>query len=321
MNASTRYALAACSVLATVFGLVATCATAVAQAPKLNWVTGDSLPGTVKKYTESELTWSSPLFTKDLVLDTRHLRSITFPQATGNGTSKYPLVVEPRQGDLLHGNLATLNEESLILKSDRIGEIVLKRNELASLRLLDGFRMLSGNGLTDWKTLDRFHNVDQWDETEQMEISTRKHNSEIFKTVDLPELAEVELKLSWPGKPGFVFRITQEKNSQHVPATALETWGLDVVLLKDKDFEPVTVLTEKAGELHLRIFTDRKKGEVTVVSATGTPLSKITGAPEKGQHGIYLKNKGPGLPLQALRISRWSGKLPAAVNRKSVQDL
>ena len=279
------------------------------------WTNGDSLPGQIESFTRETLDWSSPLFSRSLPIDTKGLQSIVFPVLEGSSKTTEPFRVDTVGGDTLLGNLMALDANTLTLHSARHDRVALKRNQLVSIRRLAGSSLIVPGGMDGWRPLDEEIAIHHWNSTTQGHIQSTRSRSEIFRNVEVPELAELEIELAWDQIPGFVLRFTDKDGNLSAGGFGIETWDDELVILKGKRFKPVTRLSRQPDSLHLRIYVNRRSGEVTVCTFDGRKLADISGEPDmkEGARGLYLKNKRQNLALKTLRIAQWKKQIPKPV--------
>ena len=100
-------------------------------------------------------------------------------------------------------------------------------------------------------------------------------------------------------------------------AFRFEVQGASLVVLRETaleaDIAKVLTIEPGAGRVHLRVFLDQARGRLLVHSAEGAPLAELEVPDKHAPDGIQLVNKKGDLRLERLRISRWNGDRPSAV--------
>ncbi|MEM9280562.1 MAG: hypothetical protein AAGA96_01940 [Verrucomicrobiota bacterium] len=280
----------------------------------LFWANGDALPGRAKSIDQEMLRWDSPIFTGPLTVSASALRSIVYPGADELVGIDAPFRFDTAGGDVLYGEVLTIDQSSVTAQFPRHGRVEIKRDELVSLQRTVNSASVALGGLEGWKTLSEDREVSAWQAGSRGSVQTKIRRAELFRFMEVPDLAECELSLSWQGKPGFEFSICRDDEVRHAESVHLEVWEDELVLVKGNEFEPVKRLSKGQGNIQLRIYLDGEKGEVTVCSHEGQQLARISNgvtAGAKGARGIFLRNKDSDLTLEMLRVASWNGRLPA----------
>ncbi|MBT7853784.1 MAG: hypothetical protein HN675_10730 [Opitutae bacterium] len=279
---------------------------------RLKWVNGDSLPGQIKSFTNKTLTWASPLFSRNLAINAKGLESIVFPTTEDHAGIPETFRIVTLGGDRIMGNLKAMDIDTLTIESARHGRIELKRNKIAFISRVESSNLIVPGTIKGWQPLNSDTDIRHWSSSTRGHIQTSRARSKIFKALDFPEIGELEVALSWEQQPGFTFRFVREDGTPLAGGFSLETWDDELVIMKGRQFESISKIPNQPGSVHLRIYINRKSGEITVRTYDGRKLAGISGEPdnEKSRRGILLFNKRQNLTLETLRVAKWKNQIP-----------
>lgn len=274
---------------------------------ELTWKNGDKIPGQMISASESKIVWAATnLFRDPLSIDWRYLQSINF--STENAAKKTTEVfsVHTIDGNSLFGEIQSLDEERLVITSDRLGTVNIPRARIASvLHLKNSGSLLGGSiDLEKWSA-DRGQRKN-WTIDEQGHLVATQTNTHLYLKTDLPESALIELELQWDRKLDFIFGFGVPDNSRRIGGLPrLETWEDSLVLNYGDDFEIVKEsfdVTEKT--IRLLIHWDRLNHQLVIHDSQGQPLATADlGASSKQfSSGVFLENKSGDLVISKLAI-------------------
>lgn len=291
--------------------------TASSQSGVLTWNNGDTLSGKMIAYSDGHVRWHSNQFSTPLEIHSDFLASLAFKVGPDKWAVSDGFRVETSTGDVVFGELVSIDGETVVLDSSRLGRVELRREYVREVRQLkhtqvvyDGPRWLDG-----WTVLKAGRRVSEWEATEHGFLRTEKYGGELYH--DLPELdvAEINLVFRWSGKPGFQVDFSAPSElvaTRPKPRLSIKSWGDDVVAqssLATTDFQHLMKLADRETELRLRLVWDNLAGEVTISGAAGRPLGRIVVDKAKGKDGfgILIKNRSDDLIVEQVRLSRWNG--------------
>ena len=272
-----------------------------------------------------ELRWRSPDFAAPLAFALNAVNAVQWPPPATYPEPAGEWGVELAGGDLVFGGLVSLDDKALVLETGRLGRLAIDRAHVHRLYRRDknGALIYSGpRGLDGWEPQVP---KDQWREEAGQPVSDRPE-ALIAGNFGLPELAVVDVELSWKGKPDFELALgmpipirTVAEGKAARRAFRFEVWDGQVVVTREldhaADVAAVGPAAEGSGRVQLRAYLDQAKGRILVVAADGTPTADLTVAPKAGTKpevfgGVALTNLGGTTRLERLRIGRWDGKPP-----------
>ncbi len=280
----------------------------------LYWANGDSLPGELLETNGNQLRWKSSLFREPLLLDTRALSAVRFDHSNEVVVTDEAFRLITRSGNVLHGALSDITEKLVELRSTRHSTIYVDRTQIRSLRRLDNPSLiyLGPTGLNGWKTLSSKRKVDDWQRTDEGYLKTRRDKAQLFRRLDIPGRAEIEVALATTGQMQFHLGLSDNAEDD----VHLETWDDTLVALVDEEFVEIQQIPKGLKQLTLRIYWDQKNQTLSVYSEAGAELGSITGTSRNpGKPGVFIENHGPGLTVKSIRVSHWDGSKPKPVQK------
>ncbi len=308
------------SIIAVLLLVVLTSAAEVGELSKLNWANGDQLSGELVSADGTHLQWQAPVFTAPFVLDMKQLHSVRFPLEGDLQKTDEPFRIFTHSGDVLNGRIMRIDGDAFIIDCKRHGRITLKRSRIRSLRRLNDPALIfeGPSGLTEWSTISRSRNVNDWRSSPQGGLQTAIVGAELYRDLKLPAVAEVEITLTWKQKPGFLVTFV-EPNARRVPkhTVKLETWDDELVmqaLASTGDFAQVETLSKEEKSIQLRLLWDQSSNELTAYSRAGEMLAKLNAEPHnQNLTCLYIKNKGSDLKVSNIRVRSWNGTALSAL--------
>ncbi len=292
------------------------------QLGTLHWHNRDQLPGILCDANDKTLRWQSPYFATPFTLELSALRAIEYPTPEEPVISEQPFRFVTVTNDVFLGDLVEITDQDVVIRSPRHGELRIKRSHLIGLQRHN--RKTAGSVglgmLSDWKTLHHGRQISEWTRAIDGRIVTEVTGAELYRDLHMGGLSEIELTLSWTGKPGFMISFARPDDVRlSKTVIKLETWENDLVLQTlgaNGDFEVIDTIPAKAQTLDLRLQWNPVTGELSVFSSLGRLLGKMKGptAPTAQLTGLYIQNKGATLKLANLRASGWdetTTELPA----------
>lgn len=291
----------------------------IAQTPtgSIHWNNGDKLPGELMGYQDGHFQWKSDQFSDPLELDSDFIAAVDFPRQMGAAVPVGGFRVETASGDALFGDLISVDDSAIVLASERLGTVRIRREFVREIRQLKHTEVLydGPRWLDDWTVLKAGRRVAEWEATEHGHLRTEKYGAELYH--DLPELevAEINLVLTWTGKPGFQVDFSAPSElaaTRPRPRLSLKSWGTDVVAqssLATADFQHLLKLNDRESELRLRLVWDNKSGEIVIYGEGSRVLGRVVvEKPQPGVgFGVLVKNRSDDLTLEQIRLSKWNG--------------
>lgn len=300
------------------------------QSPQLSIYGGGYLFGSpVAPTGKGRMAWQSPLFSNALEYPLDAVASIRFVKQAAIASREGDLAFEFMGGDIVVGKLKSLSDAEVVIDAAELGEVKVKRGFLAAIYRTKGESnsALDGPGeLRSWTTPPK---SDGWSESEDGGLASKSKFARLWRTVEVPEMAKLELELSWRQKGAFSFEVTKEGKkpairngiSQEVarpPSFRVEIAGGQLLAAREAekiaDVAPIQDVPPGEGQTHLLLYIDQKKGVMSVCRPSGEQLAKVEAAPTGTESLNMLRfSSGEGdLRIVSLRLAPWSGVQPAA---------
>lgn len=315
--------------------------TAVADEMTLTWSNGDILLGTLERVDGEVLTWKSALFTEPLKIRLSSLASVTFSKLKTTSAANTDFQILMKNGDLLNGNLDSIDDQKISFTSPRLGRFSVARRQILGLqksRKNSGVIYSGPHGLEGWqpafrRSPDQQANpgnavvqiVDQalaahdpakpkkadsgvaWTEQPDGSLTTTRPDAALFLPLSLPGKFEIELELHSKKTLSFVMAVGHDAKA----GLRLESWIDVLVAANGTQFATLQQIKNKDQSLHLHLYVDYAGRKMLVYSAAGDKLGEIATTGLRGAaQGITLRNGEWDLSLRRLRITAWDGNAP-----------
>ena len=279
----------------------------------LRWKNGGSLPGQLQESSAGTIRWASPYFLDDLVVDINVLNSVVFPKTSNPATEAFR--VRTLSDDVWIADLIGSDDNTFLFSSKRHGQFRVKRAAVRSLEHQNHSNLLfDGSQLTHWKSpkpkkdiddpiLMVFHErASDWHRNNEGHPQTTRNTAKLFHALKWPKYFEIDLELVFTGhSPSFVFAFGKDLYQ----ALRLEVWSDKLVAVQGTLFQPVLTIQPEQHNLHLRLTYDESAGVLRVFDFTGNLLLRLEGVkPTVKEPGLYIKNRGKGLTVRALKVYR-----------------
>ncbi len=303
---------------------------AASQSPQLTINGGGLLFGLpVETSEKGRMGWQSPLFSTPFEFPLDAVATIRFTKQAPVAAREGDLSFELMGGDILVGKLVGLTDAEVAVETAGLGEVKFKRGFLAAI-----YRTKSGSSsafdgpgeLRAWSTPPK---SEGWSEGEDGGLSSKAKFARLWRTIEMPEMAKLELELAWRQKGAFSFELTKESKKpvirngisqelSRAPSYRVEIAGGQLIAAreaeKSADVAPIQEVTGGEGQIHLLLYVDQNKGTMSVCRPSGEQLAKVEAASTTKEILSLLRfSSGEGdLRIVSLRVSPWSGVQPAA---------
>jgi len=290
------------------------------------WNNGETLFGEIGDATATSVSWRSTSFEGPLELNRAVLWKAerTLPPIEPTGMFRFRM----RDGSELFGDLVSITPDSITIRSERCGDLALKRSEVLDMWRLHGRNLILAGPAADvgWDLKARQNGSNSGNGSSGFDaapllltepggiLGIASWNRGAFLNVSLPESLDFEFHVQSSRRPDF--RVTLETASKQ--ALTIETWDEDLVLRMGNEFKAIRKLTEADRGVALRICWDTKARKCAVYSPGGellvewaTPEApKTSGGRDSGKGIVQLQNKGHDLSLEFVRVRAWDGSAP-----------
>jgi len=262
--------------------------------------------------------WRSGLFTEPFQFPLRAVNAVRYTPPRVPPKPKGEYCFELDGDDTIYGDLLNLTDDSVELKTARLGRIHVRREHIRRFYRSQGEELiyLGPNGLDGWKEESK---TAEWRD-EGGQPTTDQPGASLYGDFGIPAKAVIEFELSWKKKPDFLFALGVHINATTIQhAFRFEVWDDDLVVVgeskQDADVASVQVVDDGPGHVRLQAYLDQEKRRLLLFSRSGKPIAtfNIRSKKPRVRGGLRLTNKKGDVRLESLRISRWNGVPPSAV--------
>ena len=278
------------------------------KASELVWKTGDRLPGKAIGFASNRLKFDSPLFREPLEIDVDWLTSFDNFLNSGEqkATSKEPFAIQLIDGQLLFGDIDSLDDQFLGAHSQRAGKFKVKRSRIASIVNREASQTVVSGAidLDDWEA--KRGDKRYWKPNDDAELVATRDNIHLFLESKLPESCLIDFEIAWDEKLDFAVALGIPYGARSLGSVPrLESWDGSIVFSHDDDFEIVMVeLDETAKSLKLLIHWNQKTNMIVIHDESGAELAraKIENMGRKTEPGIFLLNKAGDFRVRTIGV-------------------
>ena len=296
----------------------------------LRWNNGETLSGEILEASSSDVTWKTPLFEDPLQLRWSVLRRMD--QRLAAVPAADPLSIRLRDGSHIYGSIVSVTETSILMHSNRHGEVSLTRSEVLSARRLRGGSLVFAGpeGDVGWESVangNKISNVTRVPppppEIPVLTIgaggalSMPYWNRSAFLKLPLPERVDVECRVRSSARPDFRLELEGDSKGR----VSIESWDDDLVLKAGDQAKLIRKVTDDERKVSFRVCWDTNTRKCSVFTPAGELLAEWQAASEVEHHsaGLTLQNKGRDLSLEFLRVRAWNGMPPPKVDLKQAR--
>lgn len=278
----------------------------------LFWGNGDSLNGQLVSAENQVLTWKSPLFAEPLQVELSVLSSVRFPELESkpHSAERDEFQVTLVDNNVLHGQLVSIADKTITMKSDRHGQMMLNRDSIRSLQRSrsEGLLFLGPRGLDDWKVAKKHEAALDWTVKDDGSLFHPRGESSLLQTFDFPELCEMEFEVQASRLPDFLIGLGHHSGM----AFRLEMWGDSFIARTGAEqFVELQTVTNEIRSMRFQLFIDFRKSFLAVYSHSGRKLGQLHGENWKaGKQQLKVEAVDSDLTLKHLRIGAWDGSVP-----------
>ena len=274
---------------------------------ELSWLNGDRLPVQPIEADEDTLTVQSALFRDPLEIDFGVLDRINFKQANkDDGKPQSPYAIQMTDGQLLYADIVKMDDETLTIASDRIGQVELDRNRVGSFINLDRTESV----VTGKFDLDKWNakrgEKKYWKVNDRGQLESTRQNIHLFLESKLPQSCLIAVEIQWRNNLDFALALgvpASARKLEDVPR--LVSWDDSLVFSYGDDFEIVIAeLDESEKRLKFLIHWDQVAKLAVIHDARGNVLATadMKGLKKKASPGIYIDNKSGDLKVTSLSV-------------------
>ena len=227
----------------------------------------------------------------------------TGPWTSGPATAPFSIAL--RDGSFIYGDLVSVSDDSISIRSIRHGDTVLKRSEVLSVRRVRrGSLLFSGpTGDVGWQSMmnqqdgNVSRNQNQPGVTPPLTtgpggaLLIRAWNRSALLDITLPDLVDVEFRIHSSKRPEFLLALGGNVRQ----SLRVETWDDELVLATGDEFKAIRKIEGNEREVALRVCWDQKAQKCSVFNPAGELITAWQVPPKKfrlAQRSCFAK-QGP----------------------------
>ncbi len=145
-----------------------------------------------------------------------------------------------------------------------------------------------------------------WHSSADLTPNTDENQAELSRSLDLPDQYEILLNLSSSEIPTFVFTVGEQNQGFGFRSTwTLETWGDELIFMKDEIFESILTMDKNQKNLRLRFLVDKSTRQLVIADHERRVIRRLNNVEAAtGGSVVRLRNRGRDLSLNQLSIFR-----------------
>ncbi|MCC9643793.1 TlpA family protein disulfide reductase [Rhodopirellula sp. JC740] len=265
----------------------------------------------------STLRWRHPDFATPFEFPLKSLMSLSFPMLETTEFAKGRFAFELANGDRLYGDVLEFGDPLRVRLGDQ--ETTLPLNAVRQIRQWNDGEALVYHGPGSREEWQSSGSIEDWSESSGV-LETQSTYATLFRDLQLPSLARVELDVSWEGQPNFVIAVGVDPlNAENTWADAfhIEVWDEDTVAVWEDGtlagVESIAKVKDLGNRLQVTLKIDQTKRQVMIESMRGKTLSHYTlpiKEPQIAQTGILFRNVEGKFRIHSLKVMHASSLTP-----------
>lgn len=284
---------------------------------RLRFKNGDFAVGSLQASEANDrLAWKSPHFLEPFRVDLAAIQSMDIQSQLTPAQAQGDFSFELHSGERFWGNIVEWNAEKLVVQSASLGKVSLDPRMVRHLRNWGQQTQILYQGPNSMEAWTPLNETSAWS-IESGSLVSHQNGSKIRGKIGLKARSQIDLRLSWTSRPGFVMAFgTNSEQTSAGAAFSLEVWDDKLALVRDSgsrtDATHLTALAPRNASIELSLFLDQVAGTAVVYSDRGKKLGSVQLPLDQeaiGDHCI-LENYGRDLRLDLLRVQTWENELP-----------
>lgn len=292
---------------------------------------GDTYRGAIQGSSKAgELLWSCPSFLEPVAFPWDAVELVQVQEGAEKATpgfelGKHPFCAELKTGEVISGELVSIQPDRIELDVPQVGKIQLATDQLRYLLRIvpvgsEAVEVLSAQGWEQVLPATRNGRATKW-YLKAGEISTDTSGTTITQWAQLPELATIDLDVAWDqASPNWWLTLGEPRRMELQVRKLQNKKILNVTMLlensADADVATIQIPYQEDQSIKLRLLCDANKG-IYVLMRDNQVLGRLKGNVKErfvGRTKISFTNTALGvLTLRDLRISRTAFSLPSEV--------
>jgi hypothetical protein len=282
--------------------------------------------------TRSTLLWRSPAFTAPLEFHLDEIVGIRFPRpAVRKGAGAWRIMLHG--GDVLTGDLEAIDGASVTVSvggGDRRQRVKIDRAAIERLASIDrgaAAGYVGPGGLAGWEQLP----ANTWTQAAGS-IGSVIRGAKVSRDVGGPMRAVYDMVLKWRQQPACRVAVAAGAEGEPDPYqfelfSIAEDGHPEMLLVREEKDRAVSEplpgddgAADRPRRRRVVLFVDQERGRLAIVlpETSPEPVADITLPPAAGRRpsGRFRLTSGGDIELASLRVTEWTGELPALERRK-----
>jgi len=264
------------------------------SAAELHWRHGEFVGGDFLAAEKDRLAWRATQFSEPIRVRLDVLKQVVRHKEPENTAE--PFSIRLADGSRLYGNITSLDDKTMEVKSARAGTLRISRDAVVDVQRLkaDGLLFAAPTSTSQWTEINQTgqdSKVKLWRVVPGAALKQVGWNRSSTLPIEAPELVEMQFTLSSSVRPEFKVELKAKDNERML----VETW-VDDVVLQGRVFQSVKTLAESDRRVTLTLFWNRKSGLCAIYDADGRKLAETNKPPveeKKAAEATEAEKKQP----------------------------
>lgn len=276
----------------------------------------DQLSGSLDTLTTEMLVWKSPLLVKPAPFLLKNVLDLTLPATLTTSEAKHEASVTLTNGDLIHGQLASVSDESVELDTWFAGRLKFNRLMIRDVKISErpDFIYRGPTGLDGWKQSGE---KPAW--TYQNSSFRSTGVGSIARDVNLPDECSIAFDASWRGSFSLKLVFFSDDLASDHPTSGYEmtiqTRSVYLRSCKTQKFlghTPNALMLQENEKAHIEVRASKKTGKVCLfidgnIIDVWTDPDAATNEFGRGIHFIS-QNESP-VQISRIEVGNWDGEV------------
>lgn len=264
-------------------------------AAELHWRHGEAVGGDFLAAEKDRLAWRAPQFSEPIRVRLDVLKQVIRHKEPENTAE--PFSIRLADGSRLYGNITSLDDKTMEVKSARSGTLRISRGAVVDVRRLkaEGMLFAAPTSTSGWvegsQPGQEISKVKLWRVVPGASLKQVGWNRSSTLPLEAPELVEMQFTLSSSVRPEFKVELKAKDNERML----VETW-VDDVVLQGRVFQSVKTLSDSDRRVTMTLFWNRKTGLCAIYDADGQKLAETSKPPveeKKTAEAAEVEKKQP----------------------------
>ena len=276
----------------------------------------DQLSGSLDSLTTEQLVWKSPILVKPVPFLLENVLDLTLPAAITNSEARHEAAVTLTNGDLIHGQLASVSDQSVELDTWFAGRLKFNRLMIRDVQISErpDFIYRGPTGLDGWKQSGE---KPAW--TYQNSSIRSTGVGSIARDVNLPDECSIAFDASWRGSFSLKLVFFSDDIASDRPTSGYEmniqTRSVYLRSCKTQKFlghTPNAVMLQENEKARVEVRASKKTGKICLfidgeIIDVWTDPDVASNEFGRGIHFIS-QNESP-VQISRIEVGAWDGEV------------